>query len=150
MKKMFLAIALVAMMSSCGGNASKEEALKDKVDMQSTELADSCAKESEGAVVELTDVAQLKTQGKPIVIDFTATWCGPCQRLKPHFNALSEKMADKVTFIKVDVDKWKDLALEYGAQSVPTIVVVNADGKKTSTVGYMEEDELEKFILNNI
>ena len=150
MKKMFLAIALVAMMSSCGGNASKEETLKDKVDMQSTELVDSCAKESEGAVVELTDVAQLKTQGKPIVIDFTATWCGPCQRLKPHFNALSEKMADKVTFIKVDVDKWSNLALEYGAQSVPTIVVVNADGKKTTTVGYMEEDELEKFILNNI
>ena len=120
-------MAIVAMMCSCGSSDA-----------------------SKGGVVELTDVAQLKESGKPMVLDFTATWCGPCQRLKPHFKALSEKMADKVTFITVDVDKWQELAQEYGAQAVPTIVVVNADGKKTTTTGYMEEAELEKFISDNI
>ena len=144
---MFLAIAVVAMMSSCGGDASKE-AQNDKV--EELPAPEKVEVEDEGAVVELTDAAQLKNAEKPIVLDFTATWCGPCQRLKPHFNALSKKMADKVTFIKVDVDKWKDLALEYGAQSVPTIVVVKPNGEKADTVGYMEESDLENFILSNI
>lgn len=144
---MFLAIAVVAMMSSCGGDASKETQ-NDKVEEQPA--PEKVEVEDNGAVVELTDAAQLKVSGKPIVIDFTATWCGPCQKLKPHFNALSKKMADKVTFIKVDVDKWKDLALEYGAQAVPTIVVINAEGKKTVATGYKDETELEKFISDNI
>ena len=84
-----------------------------------------------------------------VLVDFFATWCGPCQMLSPVLEEISKEVPG-LSIIKVDVDKWKDLALEYGAQSVPTIVVVNADGKKTTTVGYMEEDELEKFITDNI
>ena len=163
-------MAIVAMMCSCGSSDaskgadsdSKEDSIAEETykapETSNDETNDGAAKVGEnasaeadgGAVVELTDSAQLEVSGKPMVLDFTATWCGPCQRLKPHFNALSKKMADKVTFIKVDVDKWQKLAQEYGAQSVPTIVVVNADGKKTTTTGYMEEAELEKFISDNI
>ena len=66
--------------------------------------------ESDGEPQQLRDVLQSE---KPIVIDFTATWCGPCQMLKPELRKLAEKYRDKVTVVKVDVDECAALAEQF-------------------------------------
>ena len=55
-------------------------------------------------------------------------------------------MSDKATFISVDIDNWKELAMEYEANSIPMVVIIKPNGEKESTVGYMTEDEFEEFL----
>uniref|UniRef100_A0A7S2K245 Thioredoxin domain-containing protein n=1 Tax=Leptocylindrus danicus TaxID=163516 RepID=A0A7S2K245_9STRA len=83
-----------------------------------------------GAVIEcetLEDVNQAISDaalnGKLIVIDFTATWCGPCQMIAPVFKEMSEKI-ENVVFLKVDVDKNAEAAAQYGVSAMPTFVFV--------------------------
>ena len=57
---------------------------------------------------------------KLLVVDFTAVWCGPCQRIAPAFAALAEEYADSAHFVKVDVDKLGELAAQLGVTSMPT------------------------------
>ena len=63
--------------------------------------------------------ALLKDETKLIVVDFTASWCGPCQMIKPHFEKMSEDYTD-VVFIKVDVDENADTAEKAGISCMPT------------------------------
>ncbi len=75
------------------------------------------------------------------VIDFWATWCGPCRMMSPVIEGLSEKRPD-LKFYKVNVDEQNGLAASFGVQSIPMIVVMR-DGKITaSTVGFMPEAAL--------
>lgn len=60
--------------------------------------------------------------GKPIIIDFWATWCGPCMRLAPVIDELAEEYADKVVIGKYNVDENTDLGTEYRIMSIPTLL----------------------------
>ncbi len=59
---------------------------------------------------------------QPAVIDFFATWCGPCKALGPTMETLAERYADRALVAKVDVDQQRALAMRYGVMSVPTVV----------------------------
>ena len=75
------------------------------------------------------------------VVDFFATWCGPCKMLAPVLEGLSEKM-DKVTFYKVNVDASSDLAGRYGIQAIPNLVIFK-DGKAVDQItGFVPEGEI--------
>mmetsp|Transcript_9428 Transcript_9428/g.17626 ORF Transcript_9428/g.17626 Transcript_9428/m.17626 type:complete len:112 (+) Transcript_9428:121-456(+) len=85
-----------------------------------------------GSVVYIKSEAQFNeiiAKGAPVVIDFTATWCGPCQRIAPFFEELSTKYPS-VTFVKVDVDEMDTISAQCGVRCMPTFMVYN-DGKKT-------------------
>ena len=56
------------------------------------------------------------------MVDFTAVWCGPCQRIAPAYAALAEEYADEAVFVKVDVDRLGELAAELGVTSMPTFL----------------------------
>jgi len=82
--------------------------------------------------------------GKPVLVDFYAEWCGPCQMMGPILEDMSEnyKNAEKVEIAKVDVDELKDVAGEYDVMSIPTFGIF-ADGKLVETlVGMRGQDEL--------
>lgn len=68
-------------------------------------------------------ISDAALNGKLIVIDFTATWCGPCQMIAPVFKEMSEKI-ENVVFLKVDVDKNAEAAAQYGVSAMPTFVFV--------------------------
>ena len=57
---------------------------------------------------------------KPVLLDFFATWCGPCQMMGPVLQQVKEELGDDVKILKVDVDKYQDLAARYQVQGVPT------------------------------
>lgn len=83
-------------------------------------------------------------EGKLIVIDFFANWCGPCVRIAPKYAQLAEQYTD-VIFLKVDVDEAGDFAKEYEVRSIPCFIFLKA-GAVIDKVGGAREEELEKKI----
>ncbi|XP_022157660.1 thioredoxin H2 [Momordica charantia] len=81
---------------------------------------------------------------KLMVIDFSATWCGPCRLMEPSFNAMANKYTD-VEFVKIDVDELSDVAQDFGVQAMPTFVLLRR-GKVVDTVVGARKEELEKKI----
>ncbi|KAH8408138.1 hypothetical protein KR222_000702 [Zaprionus bogoriensis] len=74
--------------------------------------------------------AQLKNAGeKLVVIDFFATWCGPCKLIAPKLEELAQQHTEKLVLLKVDVDECEDIAMEYNVSSMPTFVFIKAEKK---------------------
>ncbi|MCI8893350.1 MAG: thioredoxin [Lachnospiraceae bacterium] len=101
------------------------------------------------AVLKITEEnfkAEVLESGKPVLLDFWATWCGPCQMQGPVFEEAAEKLSDKAVFGKVNVDEEPGLAQQFGVMSIPTLILFR-DGKAADTmVGFHPLEELEKII----
>lgn len=82
--------------------------------------------------------AAVSVPGKLLVIDFWASWCGPCKMLSPVIDALSEEMTD-VSFYKVNVDDERALASHFGVSSIPTVVMIKDQKIVNQFVGYADK-----------
>ena len=82
----------------------------------------------------------------PVMVDFTAIWCGPCKMLDPVVTQLSQEWGGKVKVVKLDVDDNTNLAVQYGVMGVPTLILF-IDGKPVQRLtGYQPKDRiLSKF-----
>ena len=89
---------------------------------------------------------ELKSYSMPVVVDFFATWCGPCKMLSPILDSVMEQYEGMVRFVKVDIDLYSDLAEKYEIQSVPTLLFFS-DGKLVRREsGFMTAGEIEEII----
>ena len=88
---------------------------------------------------------------KPAIIDFTATWCGPCQRIAPILDQLAAEYDGKVVIYKVDIDKNRALAKEFNVSSIPAILYIPLDGEPVMTIGSRDKgkfvSEIETILL---
>lgn len=81
------------------------------------------------------------------IIDFSATWCGPCKRLTPILDDLAKEYSGKIIFYNVDIDACRELAQAYGVSSVPTMLFCPADGSTpTAITGAYPRDEIIRVI----
>tara|TARA_B100001245_G_C22634922_1_gene312550 strand:- start:204 stop:515 length:312 start_codon:yes stop_codon:yes gene_type:complete len=83
---------------------------------------------------------------KPVLVDFSAEWCGPCQMLGPILNDLKKRVKNKATIVKVDVDKNQKLARSLRIQSVPTLVIYQKGQIKWRQSGVRQAAELENIL----
>ena len=93
---------------------------------------------------------ELISQGKPVLVDFFAEWCGPCKMQAPILEDLKKRVNDQATIIKIDVDKNQGVAAKYGIRSVPTLMIFKNGEIKWKQSGVFPAEELERLIKENI
>ena len=101
-------------------------------------------------IMEEEEFEEMLASKKICIVDFSATWCGPCRMMVPVVEDLSEKHKKDYIFYSIDVDSAEDLAEKYNISVVPTFIVFSNGKELGRTSGYMEANELEDFIKSQI
>ena len=90
---------------------------------------------------------QWKFEGNlPVIIDFYATWCGPCRQLSPRVEEIAKEYAGKIVVYKVDTDKEQELAQSMGISSLPTLLFIPVKGQPQASMGAVPKETLVKAI----
>jgi thioredoxin 1 len=122
-----------------------EKQLRFSDDFDSNPLEDDMA----GNVMELTDdnfENEVLKSDVPVLVDFTATWCGPCKALAPVVHNLADEAGGKYKVVKVDIDDAAGTARKYRVMSVPTILVFQGGQVKGQHVGLTNKETLLKLL----
>lgn len=98
--------------------------------------------------VSAAEVEQMKLEGKKLLVDFWASWCGPCKVLIPRLEQLELKYPN-IVFVKVDVDQNMDVAMDLGIRSVPTVMIYNGNELVNRSMG-ANQDSFYSKILDNL
>ena len=83
---------------------------------------------------------------KTILIDFWASWCGPCRMMSPVIDEIAEEMQDTVKVGKINIDEEQNLAVKYNVMSIPTFVVIKAGKEIGRTIGVQDKEEIKKLL----
>lgn len=81
-----------------------------------------------------------------VVVDFSATWCGPCKMLAPVLEELSDEMDGQANFFNVDVDECQNLAVSYGIMNIPAVVVFKDGKKQEMSVGFKPKESMSELV----
>lgn len=150
---MTLAVAAMLMTVACGNtgakNNDKKKATKEAV---KTTAVKELNETNFNTLVYNVNVQDLEYLGdKPAIVDFTAKWCGPCQRISPVLDELSKEYKGQIVIYKVDIDKCPNLAQAFGISSVPAILYIPLDGEPAMTIGSRDKarfkSEIESMLL---
>ncbi|MCP5525296.1 MAG: thioredoxin [Verrucomicrobiales bacterium] len=104
---------------------------------------------NQGAIVEVNEAnfqTEVMEASEPVVVDFFATWCGPCRRLTPVLTSLAQEYAGRVKFAKVDVDQSPQLAAAFRVTGVPMLAIMLAGRVVDQMVGFMTPQALRERI----
>ncbi len=82
---------------------------------------------------------------KLVLVDFYATWCGPCRMISPIIDELAKETTDLMV-VKVDVDKYPNIATKYGIMSIPTLKVFKNGKEEKTSIGYIEKDAIKDLL----
>ena len=155
MKKILMGVLSALILAACGGasearsaqneNQQKEQQSKTTTVMKPIHLtkAEFLKKvvDYEGNPTEWKYLGE-----KPAIIDFYASWCGPCKRVAPILDELAAEYGDKIDIYKIDTEQEQELAAAFGIRSIPTLLFVPMDGKPQMVQGAIGKADFEKII----
>lgn len=95
-------------------------------------------------------VNEVELSNETTVVDFFATWCGPCKMLSPIFEGLEQDMKEDAKFLKVDIDKSLELARQFEIHTVPTVIVFKEGKEVDRLVGFIPKQKLEGIVKSHI
>lgn len=95
-----------------------------------------------------SDFKTLIQSEKPVLVDFFATWCGPCQMLAPVLKEVKAAVGDRVSIIKIDVDKNPAVAAQYQVRGVPTMILFQAGQQLWRQSGVLTKEQLLQVLLD--
>ncbi len=139
-KTAITAIAAVLLFAACGNAGAKTTERKGK---GVTELNSETFNEK---VYDMTLPELAYLGNKPAIVDFTATWCGPCQRIAPILEELAEEYKGDIVIYKVDIDKERGLAKAFNVSSIPAVMYIPLDGDPTMTIGARGKEKFKQEI----
>ena len=96
----------------------------------------------------MSNFSEIINQEKPVLVDFFAEWCGPCKMMTPILKEVKDVLEDKVSIIKIDVDKNQPLAAKYQVRGVPTLILYKSGKQVWRQSGLVQKNELVSIINN--
>lgn len=93
---------------------------------------------------------EIINQDKPVLVDFYATWCGPCKMQAPILDEVKQRLGDQVSIIKIDVDQNQAAASKYQVRSVPTLMIFKKGEIRWRQAGVFPANELERLLKENL
>jgi len=93
---------------------------------------------------------EIINQDKPVLVDFFATWYGPCKTQAPILDQVKQRLGNQVSIIKIDVDQNQQVAAQYQVRSVPTLIIFKNGQIKWRQSGVFAADELENLLKTNL
>ena len=143
------AFAIVLASTACAGNSGENKKSNEptkeenKMEVVSLNKADFLKK----VYNYEANPKEWKFEGsRPAIVDFYATWCGPCKALHLVLEELSKEYSGKVDIYQIDVDKEKELAAAFGIRSIPTLLMIPMKGEPRISQGALPKDQLKKAI----
>lgn len=103
--------------------------------------------------VEVTDSSfeqEVLSSDQPVLVDFWATWCGPCKMIAPVLDELSEEYQGKLKVCKVDVDANKEAPAKFGVRGIPTLIMFKDGSVQETKVGALTKGQLKAFVDEHI
>ncbi len=94
----------------------------------------------------MSSFSEIIHQDKPVLVDFFAEWCGPCKMMSPILKEVKDSLGDKVSIIKIDVDKNKSLAAKYQVKGVPTLILYKSGRQLWRQSGAVQKNKLVSII----
>ena len=104
-------------------------------------------------VVEINDIdfdTEVIESEVPVLVDFWAPWCGPCKALAPTLDEISKDNEGKIKIVKINVDDNKEIAVKFGIQSIPTMLIFIKGELKEQIVGSLPKNQIEKTLMDLI
>lgn len=148
-KSILIAAAVAVTVSFTACNGSKEKTKETKPQVEKADGTNAPVEETDDTKVpvEETEAGQQVTT----IVDFNATWCGPCKQFAPIFEAAAEEYGDRMEFLSVDIDENPDLASQYGVESIPTVVFLDKDGNVVDQfIGLVDADTFTSLIEKHL
>lgn len=147
MERIYKTLTLIAtsllIFASCGNAGAQNDKNKDNAPKAVKELnAESFTKQ----VFDMGSEDLVFLGDKPTIVDFTASWCGPCQRISPILEELAKEYEGQITIYKVDVDKEKGLAQAFNVSSIPAVLYIPLEGEPVMTVGARGKERFKEEI----
>ena len=145
MKKFIICLAAVLVLAACNNkneNQDNNDAVGTDQKAQSEMPVASPDDEGQDEWIKQTTIMS----SKPMVIDFFATWCGPCKQLAPILDEIEKNHKGEVIFQRIDVDQEPALAQEFRVESIPTLMFVTPKGEYQTLIGLKEPQVIEAKI----
>ncbi len=143
-----MAACAIMMITGCGNaGAQNEKKTKEAAKTDVKAVKELNNDQFKAKVYDIAAEELVYLGDKPAIVDFTASWCGPCQRIAPVLEELAIEYKDNIYIYKVDIDKERELAKAFNVSSIPAVLYIPAGGKEpVMTVGARNKDQFKKEI----